>query len=264
MDDLKRQHQKLTDRVFESLDDIKQDVQQDYMTPEEVPVAFKKSKKKKSSKSKRQMSSLDESLELPADHASQDDFMRAAERAEASRIRKKQNFVDDDDLQAALASSRKSVIKKKTAQDIAKELEESRIEEDGLAPVGLVLSETTEFVRNLSTVSQTQLALKDKMQLNLKEELPTVNEEIEAEEEERTMDMDLEETGHVSDDQEKEDEGEKLVGFHIRYVAKYVIQCLGSGHHRRAIGSSRHGCYTFTSETKRISSTAHGGRAQTR
>ncbi|KAJ5090179.1 hypothetical protein N7532_008863 [Penicillium argentinense] len=140
----------------------------DYMDISEVKI---KKPKKKKSKATRQRTVIDDedmlggadSTGTPAGASSMEiDSGNGTPAAPAPRRTIDQNvsFVDDDDLQASLAASRRAAFKKRKKmrpEDLARQLreEESQTpmevengEEDAEEP-GLVLDETTEFVSNL-------------------------------------------------------------------------------------------------------------------
>ncbi|KAG0279427.1 hypothetical protein BGZ95_001246 [Linnemannia exigua] len=127
---------------------------QDYYTKDEAEITFKKSKKKKKSRS-RKADNWDE-------EGDQDGDAMEVERPEPVDI-SELNFVDDEDLQASLAKARrlatKKTIKKLTPEQIAKNLAESKameVEEDVNQQGGLVISDVSEFVSNLSSSSAIQ------------------------------------------------------------------------------------------------------------
>jgi U4/U6.U5 tri-snRNP-associated protein 1 len=72
-----------------------------------------------------------------------------------------QNLVDDDDLQAALARSRRENAKKKPkvrTEDLAAQIAQRRVEDDNTAPVEedgrITFDDTSEFVRNVNLESR--------------------------------------------------------------------------------------------------------------
>ncbi|KAI1298503.1 hypothetical protein EDD11_006784 [Mortierella claussenii] len=122
---------------------------QDYYTKEEAEITFKKSKKKKKSRSRRH-----DSWEEEGD---QDENAMEVEKQEPVDI-SELNFVDDEDLQASLSKARrlatKKTIKTLTPEQIAKNLAETKameVEADGAQKGGLIISDVTEFVANLSS-----------------------------------------------------------------------------------------------------------------
>ncbi|KAF9917539.1 hypothetical protein BX616_000698 [Lobosporangium transversale] len=122
---------------------------QDYYTKEEAEVTFKKSKKKKKSRS-RKPDSWEED-------GNQEESAMEVERPEPTDI-SELNFVDDEDLQASLAKARrlatKKAVKTLTPEQIAKNLAESKameVEEDLTQKGGLIISDVSEFVSNLSS-----------------------------------------------------------------------------------------------------------------
>ncbi|KAF9921959.1 hypothetical protein FBU30_007986 [Linnemannia zychae] len=124
---------------------------QDYYTREEAEITFKKPKKKKKSRS-RKTDNWD-------DEENQDDDLMDVEKPEPVDI-SEMNFVDDEDLQASLAKARrlatKKAIKKLTPEQIAKNLAESQamdVEDNASQKGGLVISDVSEFVSNLSSTA---------------------------------------------------------------------------------------------------------------
>ncbi|KAG0212336.1 hypothetical protein BGX28_006480 [Mortierella sp. GBA30] len=122
---------------------------QDYYTKEEAEITFKKSKKKKKSKS-RKTENWDE-------EENQDGEQMEVDQPEPVDI-SELNFVDDEDLQESLARARRAAtkksIKKLTPEQIAKNLAESKameMDEDEKPKGGLVISDVSEFVANLSS-----------------------------------------------------------------------------------------------------------------
>ncbi|KAF9981579.1 hypothetical protein BGZ65_003791, partial [Modicella reniformis] len=122
---------------------------QDYYTKEEAETTFKKSKKKKKSRSRKQ--------DNWEEDESQDENSMDVERPEPVDI-SDMNFVDDEDLQASLAKARrvatKKTVKTLTPEQIAKNLAESTVmdmDEDDTQQGGLVISDVSEFVSNLSS-----------------------------------------------------------------------------------------------------------------
>ncbi|KAG0321421.1 hypothetical protein BGZ99_003933 [Dissophora globulifera] len=122
---------------------------QDYYTKDEAEITFKKSKKKKKSRS-RKTDNWD-------DDENQDDNAMEVERPEPIDI-SELNFVDDEDLQASLSKARrmatKKAIKSLTPEQIAKSLAENKAKEmdkDEALEGGLVISDASEFVANLSS-----------------------------------------------------------------------------------------------------------------
>ncbi|KAI8880332.1 SART-1 protein [Backusella circina FSU 941] len=145
--DEKTVSQKLKEQTlsYEKMREIK-----DYYTQEEMDATFKKPKTKKKKKSTRKRNK----------EVDEDDIVIPETSAPIIRERTfdpDANFVDDDDLQQALARSRRvankernKLFKKMTPEEIAKKLQqEKQEEEDEEVGGGLVLSETTEFVNSL-------------------------------------------------------------------------------------------------------------------
>ncbi|CAO3569717.1 unnamed protein product [Mortierella alpina] len=121
---------------------------QDYYTKDEAEITFKKPKKKKKSRSRKAKN---------WDEENQDGEEMEVDRPEQVDI-SELNFVDDEDLQASLATARRAAtkksIKKLTPEQIAKNLAESKameMEEDDVPKGGLVISDVSEFVANLSS-----------------------------------------------------------------------------------------------------------------
>ncbi|KAF9572069.1 hypothetical protein EC968_010400 [Mortierella alpina] len=121
---------------------------QDYYTKDEAEITFKKPKKKKKSRSRKAEN---------WDEENQDGEEMEVDRPEPVDI-SELNFVDDEDLQASLATARRAAtkksIKKLTPEQIAKNLAESKameMEEDDAPKGGLVISDVSEFVANLSS-----------------------------------------------------------------------------------------------------------------
>lgn len=127
----------------------------DYL--KEGDIGFKKPKTKKKRPSRRV---AEESDILPADG---DDKMQVDEKPIVPRSRNLDtNFVDDDELQAALARSRRAKLqksKKSSPEEIAKRVAEERAKSQGPRDVieieddgdgGLTFDDTTEFVRAIT------------------------------------------------------------------------------------------------------------------
>ncbi|KAF9190905.1 hypothetical protein BGZ51_008054 [Haplosporangium sp. Z 767] len=122
---------------------------QDYYTKDEAEITFKKSKKKKKSRARKS--------ENWEEEQNQDDDAMEVEKPEPVDI-SELNFVDDEDLQESLARARriatKKTIKKLTPEQIAKSLAENKameVDEDISQKGGLVISDVSEFVANLSS-----------------------------------------------------------------------------------------------------------------
>ncbi|KAG2210347.1 hypothetical protein INT47_003332 [Mucor saturninus] len=130
---------------YEKMQEIK-----DYYTQEEVNATFKKPKNKKKKKTRRKANDEDD---INVSTTVDDSTPAAAPRSRT--IDPDANFVDDDDLQEALARARRvankeknKLFKKMTPEEIAKQIREeesSKMDEDE-EEGGLVLSETTEFI----------------------------------------------------------------------------------------------------------------------
>ncbi|KAF9346395.1 hypothetical protein BGX26_002112 [Mortierella sp. AD094] len=122
---------------------------QDYYTKDEAEITFKKSKKKKKSRSRKTDSWEEEE--------NQDENAMEVEKPEPIDI-SELNFVDDEDLQASLSKARrlatKKTVKTLTPEQIAKNLAESKameVDDDDTQKGGLVISDVSEFVSNLSS-----------------------------------------------------------------------------------------------------------------
>ncbi|KAF9435882.1 hypothetical protein BGZ76_005323 [Entomortierella beljakovae] len=122
---------------------------QDYYTKDEAEIVFKKSKKKKKSRSRK--------TENWDDEENQDEGAMEIEKPEPLDI-SELNFVDDEDLQASLSKARrlatKKAVKSLTPEQIAKNLAESKsmeVDDDHSQKGGLVISDVSEFVSNLSS-----------------------------------------------------------------------------------------------------------------
>lgn len=151
--DEKTVSQKLKEQTlsYEKMQEIK-----DYYTQEEVNATFKKPKNKKKKKTRRKNKDEDD-----IDFASTIESNSTAAAASTTRSREidpDANFVDDDDLQEALARARRvankeknKLLKKMTPEEIAKQIKEeeaAKMDEDEQEG-GLILSEATEFVNSL-------------------------------------------------------------------------------------------------------------------
>ncbi|CAG8728853.1 38843_t:CDS:10 [Gigaspora margarita] len=124
---------------------------QDYYTKEEAEITFKKPKVKKKKKVRQKITD-DDSL-ITENKVNDPDSMEIESTSSitTTQSRRRENldgvsFVDDDDLQQALARARKMAAKK-----VAKTSErETQEEDDDVPDDGLVISDTSEFVRSLS------------------------------------------------------------------------------------------------------------------
>jgi U4/U6.U5 tri-snRNP-associated protein 1 len=147
----------------------------DYYTQDEINLTFKKPKKLKKKKKIRQRTTMAEDGDVPDSTAAVGDNQQEAE--DEPRVPYQPaldaNFVDDDDLQEALARSRrdanrqkKKLLKRMTPEDIARSIVEERTAQEGQQDAadndnnetdetnggGLVLSETTEFLNSVGNV----------------------------------------------------------------------------------------------------------------
>ncbi|KAI0300922.1 SART-1 family-domain-containing protein [Russula brevipes] len=146
-------------RALLSIDYTKNIESSDYL--QNGDPGFKKPKTKKKRQTRR--------IADDSDIAPVGDQMEIDEKPVVPRVRDLNvNFVDDDELQAALASSRRAKIKTKkiTPEEIAKRIAEERTrseersttdivkaesgEADGEDPGGLVFDDTSEFVRGIT------------------------------------------------------------------------------------------------------------------
>ncbi|KAH8550931.1 SART-1 protein [Umbelopsis sp. PMI_123] len=149
------------DLSYEKMQEVK-----DYYTQEEAALTFKKPKKKKKVR-RRVAEPLDDEQSVengtPANNVKQDSQNMTVDEP-AAQVKKsfdEENFVDDDDLQQALARARQIANKKKqqiqrfTPEDIARNIAQQREaeqqeNENTEADSGLVISDTSEFVNSLS------------------------------------------------------------------------------------------------------------------
>ncbi|KAF9164360.1 hypothetical protein BGX21_001590 [Mortierella sp. AD011] len=122
---------------------------QDYYTKDEAEITFKKSKKKKKSRSRK--------TDNWEEEENQDENAMEVEKPEPVDI-SELNFVDDEDLQASLSKARrlatKKTVKTLTPEQIAQNLAESKgmeVDDDDTQKGGLVISDVSEFVSNLSS-----------------------------------------------------------------------------------------------------------------
>ncbi|KAG2184780.1 hypothetical protein INT43_000693, partial [Umbelopsis isabellina] len=149
------------DLKYEKMQEVK-----DYYTQEEAALTFKKPKKKKKVRRKAveaDEEQTNENNQALAEMEGQAMVVDEQSTPEAAVKRlDEENFVDDDDLQQALARARRVAIKKKqstkrmTAEDIANSIAQQRAaeqEQDNAEDTesgGLVISDTSEFVNSLS------------------------------------------------------------------------------------------------------------------
>ncbi|GBC04195.1 hypothetical protein RclHR1_05560015 [Rhizophagus clarus] len=129
----------------------------DYYTKEESEIAFKKPKTKKKKKVRKKVVDDEDEQTVNEPNAMEIDNLPSVVTSNQAR---RQNFddisfVDDDDLQQALARARKMAAKKVTktnVEEIARILTETRDEtnENETPGEGLVISDTSEFVRSLT------------------------------------------------------------------------------------------------------------------
>ena len=191
---------------YEKMQEIK-----DYYTQEEVNATFKKPKSKKKKKMRRKTNDEDD---IVVNSVVEEQI---SEPTRSRTIEADANFVDDDDLQEALARARRvankqksKMLKKMTPEEIAKKIreeEEGKMDEDE-DDKGLVLSETTEFVsslgNNIPSFATRESAVHKEVKKNGEEaHMSKVKvEDIEMEEASHTQDVKMEE---VEEDFEEED-----------------------------------------------------------
>lgn len=137
----------------------------DYYTKEEM-VSFKKPKKKKKKKNSRRRRELleEDTIDNEGDNIMQDaQEQKPIEKYSYSNITtniEDVNFIDDDDLQVALAKARRTNTKKKMLKSVEEIAEEAKSikdqtpkdDEDNNNSNVIVLSDTSEFIRNVPTV----------------------------------------------------------------------------------------------------------------
>ncbi|KAL9633884.1 MAG: hypothetical protein Q9164_004425 [Protoblastenia rupestris] len=153
-----------------SLDIVKDDTPiSDYA--EIVEAKIKKPKKKKPKTSRQKAVDEDDIFPLSESSAVQThgndmevDVMNGQQVEAGSRPTESASFVDDDDLQASLATQRRAALKKRkraTPEDIARQLREEASATPGAMEIeepaeesGLIIDETTEFVANLQRAKE--------------------------------------------------------------------------------------------------------------
>lgn len=145
---------------YEKMQEIK-----DYYTQDEINLSFKKPKKKKK-KDKLRKRVVDEESEpqpppaVDTEPKDEQPQQKQDESAPPQPDIADANFVDDEDLQAALSRARRAAnkqrakqAKKMTPEEIARSIAEERDQDDGKEEEeessGLVLSEMSEFVNSL-------------------------------------------------------------------------------------------------------------------
>jgi U4/U6.U5 tri-snRNP-associated protein 1 len=164
--DEKTVSQKLKEQTlsYEKMQEIK-----DYYTQEEADATFKKPKSKKKKKTRRKAKD-DDDLNVSTTDSTRETAAAVAEGPRSRTLDPDANFVDDDDLQEALARARRvankqknKLLKRMTPEEIANQIreeQESQMEEDEKEG-GLVLSEATEFVNALGNTIPTFTAPKE-------------------------------------------------------------------------------------------------------
>ncbi|CAG8637250.1 9408_t:CDS:10 [Rhizophagus irregularis] len=161
----------------------------DYYTKEESEITFKKPKTKKKKKVRKKV--VDDEDEQTVNDPNTMEIDNSPSVVTSNQARRQNfddvSFVDDDDLQQALARARKMATRKVTktnVEEIARILTETRDEtnEDNETPgEGLVISDTSEFVRSLTVA-------------------PTITKPVEAE-----LDIQDQQSNSEPVDQEKEE-----------------------------------------------------------
>ncbi|KAI8988152.1 SART-1 protein [Mycotypha africana] len=133
----------------------------DYYTQEEVAVSFKKPKSKKKKKMRSKNKDEDDlNISTTNSNLTEETSTQPSSVPKPHTLDPDANFVDDDDLQEALARARRIANKQKnkqfkrmTPEEIAKQLKqeatEIKVEDDDNG--GLVLSETSEFVNSIGS-----------------------------------------------------------------------------------------------------------------
>ncbi|TGZ84943.1 SART-1 protein [Ascodesmis nigricans] len=141
-----------------TLDIPKPEVTSDYIDPSTIKV---KKPKKKKAKSMRKRGDEEDALNPSAGTPNGDNDEMDIDQKPAviprKRIAEDSSFIDDDDLQSALARQRRTALKKRKIlrpDEIARQLREETengMEDDAAedGEPGLVIDETTEFVSNL-------------------------------------------------------------------------------------------------------------------
>ncbi|OAA71180.1 DNA binding protein SART-1 [Cordyceps fumosorosea ARSEF 2679] len=141
-----------------SLDDIVGDGTQpssDYLDASQIKIKKPKKKKSKQTRQKQQ----DEDDIFPSEPVPEADNEMDVDSKDGIRKKPKSvsdTFVDDDDLQASLATQRRNALKKRKKirpEDLAKMLKEQGDQEDGLEAQqdgGLVIGAVSEFVSGLA------------------------------------------------------------------------------------------------------------------
>ncbi|KAK9768601.1 hypothetical protein K7432_000663 [Basidiobolus ranarum] len=142
---------------------------QDYYTAEEVAVTFKKpkKKKKKSTRRKADLDFLDDSNEKNKNENDMDLDSNAPTPSTTNRYTNLDDvsFVDDEDLQQALARARRLAVKKqkRSIEEVAKSiLEANQDAVDDDSRNGLIIDDTSEFVKNLGSIPTLPLSSTEK------------------------------------------------------------------------------------------------------
>ncbi|CAZ83490.1 unnamed protein product [Tuber melanosporum] len=149
-----------------TLDPIKSEASSDYVDP--ATLKIRKPKKMKARATRKRSEDDDDTLapppEAPMEDSMEVDSGSAPAQPKPKRVFEETSFVDDDDLQSALAAQRRTALKKRKMlkpDDLARQLREESAaaatpgadspirEDDGEGEPGLVIDETSEFVATL-------------------------------------------------------------------------------------------------------------------
>ncbi|KAG0135441.1 SART-1 protein [Tuber indicum] len=149
-----------------TLDPIESEASSDYVDPSTLKI--RKPKKKKARATRKRSEDDDDTLAPPPEALTEDsmevDSGSAPAQPKPKRVFEETSFVDDDDLQSALAAQRRTALKKRKMlkpDDLARQLREESAaaaspgadspirEDDGEGEPGLVIDETSEFVATL-------------------------------------------------------------------------------------------------------------------
>ncbi|KAI5370196.1 Putative SNU66/SART1 family protein [Septoria linicola] len=147
-----------------SLDMLKDDAPtSDYVDPSTIKV--KKAKKSKKEKKTRQKAADEDDVAVTQTQDHQNDSMdidatESADTVSKTKKRAFDDYIDDDELQASLAASRREANKKRKkidATELARQLKEQMpVDEAEPEEGGLVIDETSEFVANLKRPEETE------------------------------------------------------------------------------------------------------------
>ena len=192
-----------------SLDNLEDTPASDYNVISEAQIL--KSKKKKAKSTRRKLVEKDEIFHASSEVAQEGDTMDTSPSATPHANSEVStaygmSFVDDDDLQAALAKQRREALKRRKMtkpEDIARQLREEASApgpddandnppEDG----GLIIDETSEFVANLERASQTDKPLLGKTKkpnMSVRDNTPTPNDDADIDMDRRDGEEDFKE-----------------------------------------------------------------------